>query len=51
MIKKHRVKVIILAVSIFLMRSFKYYTSNDILHQNQTLQDELLELGQNILEI
>lgn len=50
MIKKHRIKVILLAISIFFLKSFNYYSSNDNLHQNQTLQEELSELGEFILD-
>jgi len=52
MIKKHKVKVILFAIGMFILKSYKYYNHDDTIESsNHTLQEELLELGENILEI
>jgi len=53
MIKKHKLKVIIIALGIFFMKSVKYYSMDDVPQTNHTLQDEVSEFSiivENILE-
>ena len=43
-INQHKFKFIIIATTLFLYRSFTYYNSDDAIHANHTLHDELSEL-------
>ena len=51
MIKKHKLKVIIFVIGMFIMKSIKYYSNDDVTLNNHTFQEDVLELGNNILEI
>ena len=44
---KHKLKVIILGASLFLYKTFNYYYSDDAVHVNHTLSEEIEELDFN----
>ena len=46
-INQHKLKFIIIATTLFLYRTFNYYNSDDAIHQNHTMHDELTELFNN----
>jgi hypothetical protein len=43
-LNQHKLKFIILATTLFLYRTFNYYNSDDAIHANHTMHDELSEL-------
>jgi hypothetical protein len=43
-LNQHKLKFIIIATTLFLYRTFNYYNSDDAIHQNHTIHDELSEL-------
>ena len=43
-LKQHELKFMIIATTLFLYRTFNHYTSDDAIHQNHTMHDELPEL-------
>jgi hypothetical protein len=43
-LNQHKFKFIILATTLFLYRTFNYYNSDDAIHANHTMHDELSEL-------
>jgi len=43
-LNQHKLKFIILATAIYLYRTFNYYNSDDVKHQNHTIHDELTEI-------
>ena len=45
MLNKNKLEIILLALTFFLYKSINYYTSDDALHTNHTMQDELRELS------
>ena len=42
---KNKLEIILLALTVFLYKSMNYYTSDDALHANHTMQEELRELS------
>ena len=46
-LNQHKLKFIIIATTLFLYRIFNYYNSDDAIHQNHTMHDELSELLNN----
>ena len=47
MLRKHKLKVIILSATLFLLKTFNYYKSDDTIHVNHTLSEEIEELNFN----
>ena len=45
MLKQNKIEMILVALAFFLYRSINYYTSDDTLHTNHTMQEELRELS------
>ena len=43
----HELKIIILGATLFLYKTFNYYYSDDAIHVNHTLTDEIEELNFN----
>ena len=43
-LNQHKLKFIILATVIYIYRTFNYYISDDVKHQNHTIHDELTEI-------
>lgn len=51
MIKKHKLKVIVFVIGLFVMKSIKFYSNDDVAYKNHTFQEDVIELTTNILEI
>ena len=43
-LNQHKLKFIIIATTLFLYRTFNYYDSDDAIHANHIMHDELSEL-------
>ena len=43
----HKLKIIILGATLFLYKTFNYYYSDDSIHMNHTLTEEIEELNFN----